>query len=83
MGEVVGDQLALEYGSLDRLQRISQEELEHLEGIGPNIAQAVREWFAHPTHQNLLAQLKAAGMWPVMEISDQNQIVDEPGHGGR
>ena len=67
VGEVVSEQLAHQYGSLDRLQAVRQEELEQLEGIGPNIAEAIVEWFAHPTHQKLLARLQEAGMWPVME----------------
>jgi len=76
VGEVVGDQLAREYGSLDRLQTTTQEELERLEGIGPNIAQAITEWFTHPTHQKLLTQLKTAGMWPVIEVNNQVGVED-------
>jgi DNA ligase (NAD+) len=68
VGEVVGEQLANEFSSLDRLSKVTQEELEELEGIGPNIAQAIVEWFSHPTHQKLLSQLRDAGMWPTMEF---------------
>ncbi len=74
VGEVVGDQLARQYGSLDRLQTIGQEELVQLEGIGPNIAEAIVEWFAHQTHQKLLAQLREAGMWPVMETREPTNV---------
>jgi len=65
VGEVVSEQLAQEYHSLDRLQTVTQEELETLEGIGPNIAQAIVDWFSLPANQKVLDQLKSAGMWPV------------------
>ena len=65
VGAVVSEQLAQEYRSLDRLQTVTQEELESLEGIGPNIAQAIVDWFSLPANQKVLDQLKSVGMWPV------------------
>ncbi len=36
-----------------------------LEGIGPNIAEAIVDWFGRPRNQKVLEKLKAAGVWPV------------------
>jgi len=64
VGEVVAADLARRFGSLDVLARASLDELQQIEGIGPNIAQAVVDWFARPANQNVLRKLKAAGVWP-------------------
>jgi len=34
------------------------EDLQRLEGIGPNIAQAIVDWFARPVNQRVLQKLK-------------------------
>lgn len=67
VGEVVAADLARRYGSLDALQRAEREELEEIEGIGPNIAEAVVDWFARPANQQVLEKLKGQGVWPAAE----------------
>jgi len=76
VGEVVGRDLALQFHTMDNLMKASVEDLEKIEGIGPNIAQAVVDWFHHDANQDVLAELKQVGMWPVVEekISDQPSI---------
>lgn len=73
IGEVTAVDLAGAYGSLDRLRQASQAELEEIEGIGPNIAQAVVDWFARPANQTLLDKLHRTGVWPVMETTDEKK----------
>jgi DNA ligase (NAD+) len=69
VGEVVASALAKEFHDLTALASASQIDLEDLPGIGPNIAQAVVDWFGRPSNQQVLQELKAAGVWP--KISDQ------------
>ena len=38
--------------------------MQEIEGIGPNIAEAIVDWFARPANKNVLKKLKAAGVWP-------------------
>ncbi|MBN1964246.1 MAG: NAD-dependent DNA ligase LigA [Anaerolineae bacterium] len=38
------------------------EPLSSIEGVGPNIAQAIVDWFADDFHQDLLDKLRAAGV---------------------
>jgi DNA ligase (NAD+) len=64
VGEVVGADLARVFGNMDALSAASLDDLLEVEGIGPNIAQAIVDWFAHPANQQVLRKLKAAGMWP-------------------
>ena len=67
VGEVVGADLANHYKSMEDLMHATIDELEQIEGIGPNIAQAIVDWFSHPANQLVLEKLKKAGMWPVLE----------------
>ena len=41
--------------------------MQRIEGVGPNIAQAIVDWFARPANQHVLEKLRSAGMWPRTE----------------
>ncbi|MBU0512188.1 MAG: NAD-dependent DNA ligase LigA [Chloroflexi bacterium] len=73
VGEVVATDLPRYYPDLDALACASAEDLQAIEGIGPNIAQAIVDWFARPAHRDVLARLQAAGVWPRVEIQPQGQ----------
>ena len=62
VGEIMAGALAAHFGSVDALARASVEDLLQIEGVGPNIAEAIVAWFADPFHQQLVAKLKAAGV---------------------
>jgi DNA ligase (NAD+) len=66
VGEVMANDLAYHYRDLDALSQATVDELQQIEGVGPNIAQAVVDWFERPANQELLRKFKAAGVWPVM-----------------
>ncbi|HSV85292.1 MAG TPA: NAD-dependent DNA ligase LigA [Levilinea sp.] len=66
VGEVMANDLAYHYRDLDFLSKATVEELQQIEGVGPNIAQAVVDWFKRPANQELLQKFKAVGVWPVM-----------------
>jgi len=76
VGEVVAAELADRYPDVDALAAAKPEELEGIEGIGPNIADAIRHWFADDTHQEVLAKLKKAGMWPVAEARKTDEGIN-------
>lgn len=65
VGEVVARDLAQAFGSLEALAAASAEQLQMVEGIGPNIAAAIVDWFGRERNRAVLAKLKAAGVWPV------------------
>lgn len=62
----VGDQtaeiLARAFGSLDRLEQASLEEIQAVEGIGPKIAESVYAWFRDPVDRAFLDKLRKAGV---------------------
>jgi DNA ligase (NAD+) len=69
VGEVVAADLARHFGSLEALSRAGPDELQHIPGVGPNIAAAILDWFARPANRRVLAKLQAAGVWPVQEAA--------------
>ena len=75
VGEVMAGDIAMAYIDLDSLSRAKFEDLIALEGIGPNIAQAVVDWFEQPANQQVLAKLHKAGVWPIAEsVSSEIEI---------
>ena len=67
VGEVAAQSLAEHYLALDRIGMASPEEIESLEGFGPNIAESIIEWFANIENQDMLHKLRAFGVWPIEE----------------
>ncbi|MCJ7434415.1 MAG: NAD-dependent DNA ligase LigA [Anaerolineales bacterium] len=67
VGEVMANDLARVFPDLDSLSKINAEELMHIEGVGPNIAEAIVDWFARPANQKVLKKLKVARVWPRSE----------------
>lgn len=65
VGEVVASDLARRFQALDALMAATLEELQTIEGIGPNTAQAIVDWFRQPRNRELLEKFRAAGVWPV------------------
>jgi len=61
VGEVTAQILARQFGSIERLKEASQEELEAIEGIGPEVAKSIRNWFKDEDNLKVLEALKEAG----------------------
>jgi DNA ligase (NAD+) len=67
VGEVSAGDLAGHFGNLDALSKAGADDLQQIEGIGPNIAEGIVDWFSRPFNQKVLKKLKAAGVWPRAE----------------
>ena len=63
VGEVMAGDLARNFTDLDALSKANVDELQQIEGLGPNIADSIVDWFARPFNRTLLKKLKSAGMW--------------------
>jgi DNA ligase (NAD+) len=70
VGEVSAADLAGHFGSLDALSTASVDDLQQIEGIGPNIAAGIVDWFGREANQKVLKKLKAAGVWPTVQTSE-------------
>jgi len=78
VGEVVASTLASRFGSLDALQAATYDDLDDVAGIGPNITQAILDWFEIAGNQQILNSLENSDVWPVMEILDPDQADQLP-----
>jgi len=45
-----------------------------IEGVGPNIAESIVDWFARPMNQKVLKKLKSVGMWPSGDVGTQHAV---------
>jgi DNA ligase (NAD+) len=73
VGEVMAADLARSYSDPDLLSHASLEDLQSIEGVGPNIAQAIVDWFARPANQQLLEKLRRVGVWPQAVSTSQDR----------
>jgi DNA ligase (NAD+) len=62
VGSHVAQVLARAFGSIDALVEASEEQIDEVEGIGPEIAQSVAAWFKDKGNRRLLEKLRRAGV---------------------
>ncbi len=62
VGGTVAQLLARRFPSIEALRDASVEDLSAIDGIGPEIAQSVADWFQDPENQALLDKLERAGL---------------------
>jgi DNA ligase (NAD+) len=61
-GWVTARNLAQHFGSIDRLAAATQEEIQEVEGIGPDRAEAIAEWFSDEENRKLVEELRELGL---------------------
>ena len=76
VGGVTAGVLARELGSIDRLLGASVEELQDIDGIGPDRATSIAEWFADEQNRELVEELRALGL--KMEAGEEDRPVEGP-----
>ena len=74
VGWVTAQNLARHFGHVDRLAGAAQEEIMDCEGIGPERAEAIVEWFADDDNQGLVVELRALGLR--FESDEEDRPVD-------
>jgi len=62
VGPTAARALASEFGSLDNIEAASVDALAAVDGVGPTIAESLREWFAVDWHQAIVAKWRDAGV---------------------
>jgi DNA ligase (NAD+) len=75
VGAAVSRDLALHFGTLERLRSASAEDLQEVEGVGPKMAEQVTAFFGNPRNAALLDQLVSG---PV-ELIETEGAADAPG----
>ncbi|MFE1317062.1 NAD-dependent DNA ligase LigA [Kitasatospora phosalacinea] len=62
VGPVAARALTREFRDLDEVFRADETRLAAVEGVGPTIARAVKEWYAEDWHREVLEKWRAAGV---------------------
>ncbi|MEX0673233.1 MAG: NAD-dependent DNA ligase LigA [Gaiellaceae bacterium] len=76
VGWVTARNLALHFGTVDRLLEASQEEIQEVEGIGPDRAESIADWFSDEQNRALVQELRELGLR--LELSDDERPVEGP-----
>jgi DNA ligase (NAD+) len=64
VGESTANVLAQHFHTLDALQAATPDDLLQVEGIGPQVASSIRDFFQNAKNQELVRKLLAAGVHP-------------------
>jgi DNA ligase (NAD+) len=62
VGWVTAQALARHFGDVERLAAASQEDIQEVEGVGPDRAEAIADWFADEENRKLVSELRALGV---------------------
>jgi DNA ligase (NAD+) len=71
VGWVTAQNLARHFGNVDRLSEATPEELVECEGIGPERAEAIAEWFRDEDNRRLIEELRTLGLAFVADEGDR------------
>ena len=76
VGWVTARNLARHFGDVDQLLDASQEEIQEVEGIGPDRAEAIAEWFSDEQNRTLVAELRELGLR--FEVGEEEKPIEGP-----
>ncbi len=70
VGPTASRALAGAFGSMERIRGASEEELANVDGVGPTIAAAVKDWFTEDWHREIVDRWTAAGVRMADEVDE-------------
>jgi DNA ligase (NAD+) len=76
VGWVTAVNLARHFETIDRLLDATQEEIQEVDGIGPDRAESIAEWFADEQNRALVAELRELGLR--FEIGEEERPKEGP-----
>jgi DNA ligase (NAD+) len=76
VGWVLAQNLARHFGTIDRLMVAAQEDVEEVEGFGPDRAEIVVEWFEDEQNRALVEELRGLGLR--FEVGEEERPVEGP-----
>jgi DNA ligase (NAD+) len=74
VGERTAQILAGRFGSLERLEQASVEDLEHIHEIGPIVAESIYQFFREPQNRLLVEKLRGAGLRMECEAVEEPKL---------
>jgi DNA ligase (NAD+) len=71
VGPTAARALARHFGSVEAIEAAGEEELSSVEGVGPTIAESLKEWFAEPWHRDVVRKWAEADVRVAEERADE------------
>ncbi|HEV7709636.1 MAG TPA: NAD-dependent DNA ligase LigA [Asanoa sp.] len=71
VGPTAAQALARHFGSIERVDEAPVDELSGVDGVGPTIADSLKEWFAVDWHREVVRKWRAAGVRMAEERTDE------------
>jgi DNA ligase (NAD+) len=71
VGERTAQILASHFGSVERLEQATSEELEAVHEIGPKLAESIHQFFRQPENRALIERLRTSGLPMRADIVEQ------------
>lgn len=78
VGEVAAADLAERFGDIDLISGSGADDLQKMEGIGPNIAAGIVDWFNRNENRELVRKLKEAGVQTRIMINEDGETASKP-----
>jgi len=75
VGERTAQILARHFGSVERLEQASLEELERVHEVGPKLAESIHQFFKEPQNRALVERLRSAGLPMKSAAVEQSKTV--------
>jgi len=75
VGERTAQILARHFGSVERLEQASLEELERVHEVGPKLAESIHQFFKEPQNRALVERLRSAGLPMKSAAVEQSETV--------
>ncbi|HEX6702790.1 MAG TPA: NAD-dependent DNA ligase LigA, partial [Gaiellaceae bacterium] len=76
VGWIMAQNVVRHFGTVDRLLSATQEEIEEVDGIGPERAEILVEWFADEENRELVRELRELGLR--FEAGEEERPVEGP-----
>ncbi len=76
VGWVTAQNLARHFGSIERIAEAAPEDIQEVEGIGPERAEAIAEWFSDKENLRLVGELRKVGLR--LEAGPEERPVEGP-----
>ncbi|WP_376766111.1 NAD-dependent DNA ligase LigA [Arthrobacter mobilis] len=70
VGPTAARALATAFRTMDGIENATEEQLAHVDGVGPTIAASLKEWFAVDWHREILQRWKDAGVRMADEVDE-------------
>jgi len=74
IGEVAAEELARRYGNVEAISMATAQELETIEGFGPNTAESIVQWFSTERNRQVISKLRLLGVWPINQAQATPEV---------